>query len=103
MIAFLDNWRLPKKLLAAFSILGLLLCVVGFNGYYSTNTLDAVTQRHVTRGLAGMSGLSDVMSDVKEMRIVVYSFYNAIDAKEEASLRERLEKGIEKLDKAVEA
>lgn len=103
MIAFLDNWRLPKKLFAAFSILGLLLCVVGFNGYYSTHALDAVTQRHVTRGLAGMSGLSDVMSDVKEMRIVIYSYYNAIDAKEEASLRERLDKGVDKLDKAVEA
>ena len=45
MIAFLDNWRLPKKLLAAFSILGLLLCVVGFNGYYSTRTLDEVAQK----------------------------------------------------------
>lgn len=102
MIAFLDNWRLPKKLFAAFSLLGLLLCVVGFNGYYSTNTLDAVTQRHITRGLAGMSGLADVMGDVKELRIIVYSYYNALNAKEEASLRERLEKGSEKLSKSAE-
>lgn len=103
MIAFLDNWRLPKKLLAAFSLLALLLCVVGFNGYYSSTTLNAVSQLQYNRGLAGMSGLADVMSAVKEQRIIVYSFYNAVNAKDEASLRERLDKGADDLNKSVEA
>ncbi|WP_232313810.1 HAMP domain-containing methyl-accepting chemotaxis protein [Sphingobium sp. TCM1] len=103
MIAILDNWRLPKKLLAAFSLLGLLLCVVGFNGYYSTKELDAVAQRHLSRGVAGMSGLTDIMGNVKEQRIVVYSYYNAVDGKEEANLRERLDKGADKLAKSIEA
>jgi methyl-accepting chemotaxis protein len=102
MFAFLDNWRLPKKLLAAFSILAVLLCVVGFNGYYSTRELDSIAQRHVQRGLAGMSALADVMSTIKEQRIVVYSYYNAINAKEEASLRERLDKGSAALVKLTE-
>lgn len=102
MLAFLDNWRLPKKLLAAFSILAVLLCIVGFNGYYSTRELDSIAQRHVNRGLASMSGLADIMSGIKEQRIIVYSYYNAVNAKEEASLRGRLDKGADMLSKLID-
>lgn len=102
MLAFLDNWRLPKKLLAAFSILAVLLCIVGFNGYYSTQKLDSIAQSHIKRGLAGMSVLADIMSGIKEQRIIVYSYYNAVNAKEEASLRGRLDKGADSLSKLIE-
>jgi methyl-accepting chemotaxis protein len=102
MFSFLDNWRLPKKLFAAFSILAVLFCIVGFNGYYSTRTLDSIAQSHVKRGLASMSSLADVISNAKEQRIIVYSFYNAVDAKDQASLRERFEAGSAKLVKSVD-
>lgn len=102
MTAFLDNWRLPKKLLAAFSVLGVLLCIVGFNGYHSSKEMGAVSQLYVKRDLASLSGLVDVISNAKELRIIVYSFYNATDAREMASLHDRLEQGSDKLVKAID-
>jgi methyl-accepting chemotaxis protein len=101
MIAFLDDWRLPKKLLAAFAILAALLGGVALNGYLSTRNLDAISQRHVERGLAGMSALADVISNIKEQRIIVYSYYNAASPKDAANLRERLEKGKADLNESV--
>lgn len=103
MLDFLNNWRLPKKLWAAFSIINLIIAAVGINGFLSTRELNDIAQRHVTRGIAGMSGLADLISIVKEQRIVVYSFYNASSPEDAAKLRERLRNGEQNLNEAITA
>ena len=92
MLAFINNWRLAKKMLVAFAFLGALITALGINGYVSNNQLSDIASRHVERGVAGMASLADLLSDVKELRIIVYSYYNAPDAKDAASLEERMAK-----------
>ena len=89
MLALINNWRLAKKMLVAFAFLGALITALGINGYVSNSALSATASKHVDQSVAGMSGLADLLSDVKELRIIVYSYYNAHDAKDVASLEDR--------------
>ncbi|MBC9032523.1 MCP four helix bundle domain-containing protein [Sphingomonas sp. JC676] len=89
MLAFINNWRLAKKMLVAFAFLGALIAALGINGYVSNTRLSAIASQHVDQSVAGMSGLADLLSDVKELRIIVYSYYSAHDPKDIASLEER--------------
>lgn len=102
MTAFLDNWRLPKKLFLAFSILAVLLCIVGLNTYKSTNRLNEVAQMHLDRGVAGMSGLMDVISQAKEQRIAVYGLLKAATPEAQARQAAVLKEGSATLLKSVE-
>ncbi|MET0308881.1 MAG: methyl-accepting chemotaxis protein, partial [Sphingomonas sp.] len=79
-------------MLVAFAFLGALITALGINGYVSNNKLSDIASRHVDSGVAGMAGLADLLSDVKELRIIVYSYYNAQDSKDAASLEERMAK-----------
>ncbi|WP_347812987.1 methyl-accepting chemotaxis protein [Novosphingobium sp. PhB165] len=94
---------MPKKLLAAFIVLGVMLGAVGLNGFLSTRTLNTIAQTHVQRGVGGMSALADVISNVKELRIIVYSYYNAADADDAAKLRDRVKSGNDELLKSIDA
>jgi methyl-accepting chemotaxis protein len=102
-MAFINNWPLAKKMLAAFAFLGLLVSGLAINGYVSNQTLTGIADRHVARGVSGMSMLADLISDVKELRIIVYSYYNSHDAKETVTLEERLAKGVAKLSSDIES
>ncbi|MBO9725019.1 MAG: MCP four helix bundle domain-containing protein, partial [Novosphingobium sp.] len=103
MLDFLNNWQLPKKLFAAFGLLIVLLSVVGINGLISTRKLDAIAQNHVDHGIASMSALADVIGSVKEMRIIVYTYYAAVNTpEEEADIRRRLDNTKAALTKAVD-
>jgi len=102
MFAFVNDWRLAKKLLVAFSFLALLTAGLALNGVVSNKRLSAISESHV-KGVAGMSALADLMSDVKEERIIVYSFYNAANAKDAAKLEERFTKAKAALVDEVEA
>lgn len=101
MIAFLDNWRLPKKLLAAFALLAVLLCVVGLNGYNSSTKLNAVAQSHLQHGVAGMSRLSDVLSDAKGQQITLYAVVNAANADERSAQLAAYTRQADELEKAI--
>ncbi|WP_448661341.1 methyl-accepting chemotaxis protein [Sphingomonas sp. CJ20] len=101
MLAFIDNWRLAKKMLVSFAILALLTGGLALNGYISNKTLTRVAATHVEQGVKGISGLADLLSDVKELRIIVYSYYAAVDPKDMQKLEERLAKTNKELDEAV--
>jgi methyl-accepting chemotaxis protein len=92
MLAIINNWRLAKKMLVAFGFLGLLSAALGINGYVSNRTLSDIASRHVDQSIAGMSALADLVSDVKELRIIVYSYYNSQDPKDTTALEERSDK-----------
>lgn len=101
IMAFLDSWRLPRKLLAAFTIIGLLLGFVAYDDYSSTRDMSIIAKAQSEQGFAGMSELTDVISNIKELRILVYSYYNVANAKEEVSLNKRRETAVEGLDTAL--
>ncbi|WP_404337494.1 methyl-accepting chemotaxis protein [Sphingomonas sp. MMS12-HWE2-04] len=103
MLATLNNWRLAKKMLVAFSFLGVLVCALAINGYVSNRALTGIATRHVERGVAGMAGLADMMSDVKELRIIVYSYYNATKPADEEKLRKRMAEGQKKMADDIDA
>ncbi|WP_066720957.1 methyl-accepting chemotaxis protein [Sphingomonas pituitosa] len=103
MFAFLDDWPLTKKMLAAFSFLGLLLVGLAINGWMSNRELTSVARKHVEVSVAGMSNMTDVISDIKEMRIIVYSHFNALSDEERAKLQKRLNTAAEELDKDINA
>nr|WP_315382978.1 methyl-accepting chemotaxis protein [uncultured Sphingomonas sp.] len=103
MFAFLDDWPLTKKMLAAFSFLGLLLVGLAINGWVSNRDLTSIARKHVEVSVAGMSNMSDVISDIKEMRIIVYSHYNALTDEERAKLQKRLDTASDELDKDLKA
>ncbi|TCM38726.1 methyl-accepting chemotaxis protein [Novosphingobium sp. ST904] len=102
LLDFLNNWRLPKKLLAAFSLLIALLSVVGINGLVSTRTMNSIAQSHVDHGIASMSALEAVISNAQALRSLVYASYIAKDAGEARDLKQRYDTARADLDKAVE-
>jgi methyl-accepting chemotaxis protein len=97
MLRTVNSWPLAKKLLIAFSLLGALVLGMGINGYASNKVLSGVATRHVENGITGLSGLTDILADIRELRIIVYSYYNAASEKDTASLVERRAKGEAKL------
>ncbi|MDG2533987.1 methyl-accepting chemotaxis protein [Sphingomonas sp. HITSZ_GF] len=103
MLRMINSWPLAKKLLIAFSLLGALVLGLGINGYASNKTLSGVATRHVENGITGLSGLTDILADIRELRIIVYSYYNAASAKDTASLVERRAKGEAKLLADIDA
>ena len=101
MFAFLNDWPLTKKMLAAFSFLGVLLIGLAINGWVSNRDLTSIARRHVEVSVAGMSNMNDVISDIKEMRIIVYSHYNALTDEERAKLQKRLDTASDALDRDI--
>ena len=103
MLKIINNWPLAKKLFVAFAMLGALVLGLAINGYASNRTLSGVAARHVDNGITGLSGLTDIMADIRELRIIVYSFYNAETAKDAESLIARKAKGEAKLLADIDA
>ncbi len=103
MLEFVDNWRLSKKMFVAFAFLALLVTGLALNGFLSTRRLDATAQVHVTRDIAGMSMLADVISDIKEQRIITYSYFNAANAEDAAKLEKRMNDSEKALARHIQA
>ena len=101
MFDFLNNWSLPKKLWAAFSIINLMIAAVGINGYLTTTELTEISNEHVNRGIAGANALSDIISEAKEQRLLVFNYYAAVNAQELANFRERYKASQQRMDAAI--
>jgi methyl-accepting chemotaxis protein len=102
MIGVVNDWQLSKKMLAAFGVMALLFVALGL-GAVSTNwSLTDIARRQVSQGLAGEIALSDVLNEIREQRIIVYSYYNAVEAKDERKLEERLAKSRAALKAAID-
>ncbi len=100
-MAFINNLRLPWKLWAAFSFIGLILGVVAFDDYSTTGKLGAIVERQHAKGFEGMSALTEIISDIKQMRIQVYSYATALNPKEREMVGGLNEKNDAKLDAAL--
>jgi len=103
MTAIIDNVRLPKKLLIAFLFLGALVALVAANGLRVNQALEQTNRDHVARDLPMMAAVAELMSDIKELRIIVYSYHNAVDPADQAKLVQRLTKGEAEVHGDIEA
>jgi methyl-accepting chemotaxis protein len=92
MRATINNWQLSRKMLAAFALIALLFAGVAATGIVTNAHLDDVASHHITRGLAGSVAIGEVLSQIREQRIIVYSRYTAVDAAEARKLETRLAK-----------
>lgn len=91
----LQNWRLPRKMLVAFSLIALLVAALGAAAIISNNQISAAGARHITRGLPTTGSLARILGYLREYRIMVYSHMTAVSAEETSSLDKRIEKNHE--------
>ncbi|WP_162806816.1 HAMP domain-containing protein, partial [Sphingosinicella terrae] len=91
MIATLNNWRLPKKLLLAFGCIGVLLTALATNALWTNREMTFIANRHVERGLAGNDSLARAEAQLREHRIILFTDFIADSAEEIRTLERRME------------
>ncbi|HEX7857435.1 MAG TPA: methyl-accepting chemotaxis protein [Sphingobium sp.] len=86
----LNNWRLPRKLFVAFSIIALMIAGLGVTAVVSTEIISTTSHQHTSRSLPTVRVLSNLLGQLREYRILMYSHMTALDAEEVASLEQRV-------------
>lgn len=89
MFAFVDNWRLSKKMLAAFTILALFTSAPTLNTYLSNRWLANAGTLHVEQGVKDISALARLKNDLSALRMDVFGLARAADADRALELRAR--------------
>ncbi|WP_380874045.1 methyl-accepting chemotaxis protein [Sphingomonas sp. DBB INV C78] len=102
MLELVQNWRLPRKMLVAFTLIAVLVVALGVSGVIANRKLGKIADEHVASSLAGASAMSDIRGYIREYRILVYSVVTARSDSERAELSNRLEKNHENIDKGIE-
>jgi methyl-accepting chemotaxis protein len=102
MLAAINDWQLSKKMLAAFGVMAVLFVTLGIDAVTTNRSLTDIARKQVSQGLAGESALSDVLNEIREQRIIVYSYHNAVERKDEKKLEERLVKSRAALMAAID-
>jgi len=102
MMTAMNNWRLSRKMIVAFSLIAMMMVALGVTGVVTTNQLGEVATRHVQRGIAGTEALGRVMSLLREHRIIIFSQLNAETPAEVAKLDDRFAKNKIALHGAID-
>jgi methyl-accepting chemotaxis protein len=97
----LEDWRLSKKMMVAFSVIGVMTMTLGVTGVMSSEMLASIATQHVKRGIAGTEALGRLMSSLREHRIIIFSQLNASTSEERAKLDERFADNKLELQKAI--
>ncbi|WP_260396319.1 methyl-accepting chemotaxis protein [Sphingomonas kyeonggiensis] len=92
MVQVFNSWRLSKKMLVAFAVIGFLLASVTAAGIFAMWELGAIATRHVERGIGGTEALGRLTSALREHRIIIWSQTSATSPQEERSYQDRFEK-----------
>ncbi|MGI4881363.1 MAG: HAMP domain-containing protein, partial [Janthinobacterium lividum] len=101
MLATINNWRLSSKMTMAFTLIGVLLISVAASGVFVNRYLGEIVERNVSHNLVATAVIGEVLAQVREQRIIVYSRHNAVDDAEVAKLTTRLKKNQQALLAAV--
>ncbi len=101
MIEMFNSWRLSKKMLVAFAVIGLLLSCITGAGIVAMAEIGAIATRHVERGIAGTEALGRLMSALREHRIIIFSQMSSDGAEEDRKYDERLAKNKATLAQAI--
>ena len=102
MLSTLNDWRLSKKLLAAFGLLGLLLSGLAITGIVSQRRMGEIADQQLVLGVAGTAALGKIDSKLRDMRAIIYSRLTTADAESKAKLEERFTKSKSDLRQAVD-
>nr|WP_231621781.1 methyl-accepting chemotaxis protein [Sphingomonas sp. 37zxx] len=98
----MNDWTLSKKLLVAFSVIGALLAALAMTGGMANRELSSMGDRHVARGLAGVTALSELLNLAREERIIVLSHATTRSSAAATQLEEQFAKAnvdlVAKLD-----
>lgn len=86
----LNNWRLPRKLFVAFSIIALMIVALGGTAVVSTEIISTTSHQHTSQSLPTVRTLSNLLGQLREYRILIYSHMTALDAEEVVSLEKRI-------------
>ncbi len=101
MIQTFNSWRLPKKMLVSFAVIAVLVASIAGSGIFAMRELGAIATRHVERGIGGTEALGQLISALREHRIIIWSQMNASSPEEERSYEQRLEKNKTVLAEAI--
>ena len=101
MVEIFNSWRLSKKMLIAFSVIGLVLASVAGAGIFAMRELGAIATRHVERGITGTEALGRLSSALREHRIIIWSQMSAATPEEERGYQERFDKNKQAIADAI--
>ncbi|ARS28967.1 HAMP domain-containing methyl-accepting chemotaxis protein [Sphingomonas sp. KC8] len=99
----LQNWRLSRKMLIAFSLIAILVAALGAAAIISNRHMGKIADEHVASGLTSTSTLSDIRGWVREYRILMYSHVTESTAEGMANIDERVVKNKESIHAAIPA
>jgi len=101
MIDTFNSWRLSKKMLVAFAVIGLTMSGIAGAGIFVMSQLSVIASRHVERGIGGTETLGKLVSGLREHRIIIWSQMNASSAQEEAKYNQRYVANQKLIDDAM--
>lgn len=101
MMDAFNSWRLSKKMIVAFAIIGLLMSGIAGAGIFIMSELGAIANRHVERGIAGTEILGRMMSHLREHRIIIISQMTPSSPQDAQKYTERYDANKGAIDKAV--
>ena len=97
------NMRLPRKLAAAFTVLGLLTLTLAGASYYAASRLTEVAATHVDKGQASLIALADLQFSVARSRGLMYNHVVLEDMVEMERLEQDIADGNQKMMEAIDA
>ena len=100
-MAVLEDWRLSKKMMVAFAVIGTMTMTLGATGVVSNEMLSRIAKQQVQRGIAGTEALGRLMSALREHRIIIFSQLNAGTSAERAKIEDRYAKNKLELQNAL--
>ena len=100
MLQTINDWKLSRKMMAAFVAIGALLAVMAGTGIYTNSHLNGIAQTHVSRGIAGTERLSTVLEQIRELRLSIWGYHTAVGG-EVAPAEQRLQNTRNNLNDAI--
>jgi methyl-accepting chemotaxis protein len=97
----INNIRLPRKLLVAFSIIALMIVALGSTAVLSSRIISATGHEHISKSLPTVRALSSIWAALLDYRVLMYSHLTALDDEEMTYLEHRIASNQAGLSKAM--
>jgi methyl-accepting chemotaxis protein len=101
MIEVFNTWRLSRKMLVTFLVIGALMGGIAGTGIFAMAELGLIANRHVERGIAGTEALGRMMVGLREHRVIVFSQMYASSPEQEARYADRFAKNKAVIENAL--
>ena len=102
MLDSLNNWRLPRKMLVAFSFIAVLTALLVTVAVLSTNRIADIADEHVAVGLTATADLGDLRALGRQSRSLLYNHVVERDAAAMAKVEERVTTNQEAINETID-